>query len=277
MTAADDGVTVVTGAARGMGWACAQRLVAAGHRLIVVDVHPDLDSAAKELVAGHDGSVEVFHADVTDRAAVGRLAERVGAAGPLRALVHAAGVSPTMGDWRRVFEVDLVGTALVVDALRPLATEGSAAVCFASIAGHMIPSGADPGIDALLDQPLASDLLDRLAAVDAAALEAAYSWAKRAVIRLVGREAMAWGKLGARICSVSPGTIDTPMGRQEAAAQPFMATMLEHTPAGREGRPEEIAEVVAFLVSPGASYVTGCDLIVDGGVVPTLTAAFGGG
>ncbi len=158
----------------------------------------------------------------------------------------------------------------------PLIKSGSAAVCFASIAGHMIPTAIDPGTDALLDRPLAPDFLDRLAGVDPAVLEAAYSWAKRGVIRLVGREAMPWGRLGARICSISPGTIDTPMGRQEAAAQPFMATMLEHTPVGREGRPEEIAEVVAFLLSPGASYVTGCDLIVDGGVVPTLTAEFGG-
>ena len=115
----------------------AQRLAAAGHRLILVDVDRQLDRAARELgagSAGSAGSVEALRGDITDEIDVGALAERVEAVGPLRALVHAAGVSPTMGDWRRVFEVDLVGTALVVDALRPLVTEGSAAVCFASIA-----------------------------------------------------------------------------------------------------------------------------------------------
>jgi len=85
-----------------------------------------------------------------------------GLLGTLRGLIHAAGVSPTMADWRRMFEVDLVGTALVVDALRPSATEGSAAVCFASSAAHLIPPSTDPRTDALLDRPLDPDFLDRL-------------------------------------------------------------------------------------------------------------------
>jgi NAD(P)-dependent dehydrogenase (short-subunit alcohol dehydrogenase family) len=135
---------------------------------------------------------------------------------------------------------------------------------------------ADAEMAALLDQPLASDFLDRLAAADAVTpIGSGYGLAKQGVIRLVGREAVAWGSLGARICSISPGSIDTPMGRQEFANQPFMATMLEHTPLARLGRPEEIANAVAFLVSPEASYITGCDLVVDGGVVPALGAAFG--
>jgi NAD(P)-dependent dehydrogenase (short-subunit alcohol dehydrogenase family) len=103
----------------------------------------------------------------------------------------------------------------------------------------------------------------------------AYGSAKRGVIRLVGRESVAWGRLGARICSISPGTIDTPMGQQEMAEQPFMATLLEHTPLGRLGRSDELANVVAFLVSDQASYMTGCDLLVDGGTVPGVRAAFG--
>jgi NAD(P)-dependent dehydrogenase (short-subunit alcohol dehydrogenase family) len=271
------GISVVTGAARGMGLACAERLAADGHALVLADLDPSVEPVAAALAKTHGVPVEAVTCDVADRESVAALAQRVGALGSLRALVHAAGVSPTMGDWRRMFQIDLVGTALVVEALRPLAGAGSAAVCFASMAAHLMPAAADPAADALLDDPLAPDFLDRLAAsYDGADPGLAYGTAKRGVIRLVGRESVAWGRLGARICSISPGTIDTPMGQQEMAEQPFMATLLEHTPLGRLGRAQELANVVAFLLSDEASYMTGCDLLVDGGTVPGLRAAFGG-
>jgi NAD(P)-dependent dehydrogenase (short-subunit alcohol dehydrogenase family) len=90
-------------------------------------------------------------------------------------------------------------------------------------------------------------------------------------VRLVQREARAWGESGARLLSVSPGIVDTPMGRLEAANEPAMAAMVERSALGRMLQPEEIAAVVAFLVSPAASALTGTDVLVDGGAVAGIT------
>jgi NAD(P)-dependent dehydrogenase (short-subunit alcohol dehydrogenase family) len=276
MTGAAGGVIVVTGAASGMGQACAKRLARAGSAMVLVDRDPTVDQVAQELgMEVADSRVDSLICDVTDAGAVAELAGRVRTEGPLRWLVHAAGVSPTMGDWRRMFTVDLVGTAIVVDALRPLAGAGAAAVCFASSAAHQLADPSHP-LDAVVDDPLAPDLLDRLLATAPDVVTEpgmAYGWAKWGVRRLVEREAAAWGAQGARICSVSPGIIDTPMGRLELANQPMMPVMLEHTPLARQGTADEVAGVVAFLLSDAAAYITGTDVLVDGGVVPTLRRA----
>jgi NAD(P)-dependent dehydrogenase (short-subunit alcohol dehydrogenase family) len=217
--------------------------------------------------------------DVADRAAVARLAI-VAEHGDLRSIAHAAGVSPTMAPWRTVLEVDLIGTALVIDALTPFVTEGTAAACFASMAAHLMAAGTnvDAAVDAVLDDPLRDGFLDALRSAVGPDIEdsgLAYAWAKRGVHRLVRRVAVPWGRRGARICSLSPGMIDTPQGRQEAAAQPAMTMMLEHTPLGRFGTAEELAAVVAFAVSDEASFMTGIDLLVDGGVCAAIEGLSG--
>ena len=97
---------------------------------------------------------------------------------------------------------------------------------------------------------------------------------KRGVIAVAARAAVTWGRRGGRVNSLSPGLIDTPMGRQEAEQQPIMKVMLEQTPLERLGRPEEVAAVVVFLLSDSASFISGIDVLVDGGMLQGRLAAF---
>lgn len=268
---APDAPVVITGAARGMGLACARRL-GRTHPVVAVDVDAAGLSVAVADLHAEGVAAEAVVCDVTDADAVAAVAASLAGRAPMAAVVHAAGVSPTMGDARLMLDVDLVGTARVLDAFLPLAGRGSVAVCFASIAGQLGPLPAD--LQTMLADPLAEGFSDRVAAAlgdDPAG--AAYGVAKAGVIQLVQRQAPAWGTRGARIVSVSPGLIgDTPMGAQELEHQEVMAQMLAVTPLARLGRADEVAAVVEFCCSNAASFVTGCDIRVDGGCVAALTS-----
>lgn len=260
-------VAVVTGAGSGMGRACVARL----RDVLDADVVVAVDLSAPSI----DGTTGCA-CDVSDPSSVAALAADVAAAGPLRALVHAAGISPTMGDARRVLEVDLVGTQLLLDAFEPQVRPGSAAVCFASSAAYALAPFLTDEMEALLRDPLAPDFLDRAVALTADDSGFAYGLAKVGVIRCAARAAVEWGAQGGWVISLSPGIIDTPMGHQELAQQPLMRDMLGQTLLRRLGEPEEIAAVAAFLVSDAASFVTAVDVLVDGGQVQGTKAALGG-
>lgn len=264
-------VGIATGGGRGMGYECGRRMTDLVEHVLLVDLDDTtVTKAADALNASGGGAVvEPFVLDVTDRDGLQRLAGRVAELGRLRAVAHAAGISPTMASWRRIFEVDLVGTALLADALRPLATSGTAMVCFASMAPILGITAPHPTADPALDDPLSPDLLQRIRDAVGPEIEdsgLAYAWAKRGVQRFVRQEAQRLGPVGARICSVSPGIIDTPQGQQEAAEHEFMDVLVGMTPLGRVGRPEELAAVVEFILSDQASFLTGIDILVDGGV-----------
>jgi NAD(P)-dependent dehydrogenase (short-subunit alcohol dehydrogenase family) len=270
----EDDVVIVTGAARGMGKATARRLARPGRLVMLVDRDFDALSAAREDLADSAGKqgFELAQVDVSDQDAVHELAARAASYGPVSVIAHAAGISPTMADWRTVMRIDFLGTANVLDAFLPLARPGTVVVCWASAAAYMagVVDG-DETIDAILDIPRAPDLLEQLQRANEKtftgpnAAGAAYGWSKRGVIRLVRREAAAWGKRGARLVAVSPGIIDTPMSRFEYDTRAYMRDLVAGAPVPRMGTAEEVADLVAYLVSPNASFITGTDILIDGG------------
>src|SRR5579875_67858 len=261
-------VSVITGGSGGMGIECA-RLLASEGPIIIADIKArELESAAAQLrKAG--GEVTSVLCDVSAADSVAALAQKAAAAGQVQALIHTAGISPTMADWRRIMSVNLIGSALIERAFAPLMAPGGAAVFIASMAGHTVQNAAAAA--AVLDRPLAPDFIERLEQV-AGPIDpgSAYGLSKQGVIQLCQRVTPAWAKRGARINSISPGLIDTGMGKLEFANQPMMAMMLEQTPLGRGGTAGEIAEVAVFLCSPKASFVTGIDILVDGGMTNVL-------
>jgi NAD(P)-dependent dehydrogenase (short-subunit alcohol dehydrogenase family) len=267
-------VGIATGVARGMGAACAARMSRMVDSLLLVDRdEAGVRAVARELSGTGGATVEPFVLDVKDADGIARLCARAAELGPLRAVAHAAGVSPTMAEWQEVLRVDLVGSALLVEACRKSATEGTAIVCFASISAPLALPDTDLPADAVLDDPLHEDFVARLRQAVGPDLEdpgMAYTWAKRGVQRLVRDQAVPFGRLGARICSVTPGVIDTAMGRQEAETHEVMALLVRSSALAREGRPEEVAAGVAVLLSDEARYVTGTDLVIDGGVVAAV-------
>jgi NAD(P)-dependent dehydrogenase (short-subunit alcohol dehydrogenase family) len=208
--------------------------------------------------------------EVTERQAVDRLAESARRSGPVRAVAHVVGLSPSMADAEKILRVNLIGPTLVADAFVGLAEVGTAAVFIASLAGHLVD--VPPPVQAALSDPLAADFVEQVkASLDGELSPAlAYQLSKAAIIRMCRQRVRAWAEPGARIVSLSPGMIATPMGAIELAGQPEKRRLLEVTPLGREGTMVEIADAVEFLVSDRASYITGTDILVDGGVAAAV-------
>ncbi|WP_165769094.1 SDR family oxidoreductase [Virgibacillus profundi] len=261
-------VYVITGGSGGMGKAIAE-LVGKKGTVLLADVNEERLVQTKEELAAK-GITNVHHqtVDITDTKNVKALADKAASLGTLKSIIHTAGLSPTMGNSNRITEVNLVGTGIVLDEFIRRAGPETVAVCISSMSGHFVPK--EGPYTEILKNPLDENVLETMEEITQGNPGAAYSLSKLGVMLIVEEQAWAWGQKGARIVSLSPGTINTPMGRQEASQQAEMKVMLENTPLQREGKPIEIASVVDFLISDAASYITGTDIRVDGGTTANM-------
>ena len=259
---------VVIGAGH-MGVATARRL-GQRHRLLLADLDAKHLGEVATALRDEGHSVEVRQCDVASEASVDDLAAWVSEQGPMRVLAHVVGLTPSMADWRRIMQVNLVGPALTSKAFLALAGDHTAAIYIASLAAHMAPE--DPRVTQILDEPLQPDFLARIEAAlgEPPATTTSYMLSKAALVRMCRRQAAAWGRKQARIVSLSPGLIASRQGALEFENQPKKVELLNRTPLARQGSLLEIADAVAFLASDQASFITGTDLLVDGGISAAL-------
>ena len=265
-----DAVVVVVGAG-GMGCAVARRIGAAS-TVVLADVsEQSLETAARALRA--DGYEVVTHAiDVSRKDSVAALTADAAARGSVTAVVHTAGVSPVQATVDAIMRVDLLGTALMLDGFCEVIAPGGAGVFISSMAGTM--ASLDPDFE----RRLATTPTDELLALPELSMEAvsdsgtAYAVAKRANQVRVQAASISWGRRGARVNSLSPGVIATSMGEAELDGPhgEIMRAMVAASGTGRIGTPDDIAGAVAFLVGDDAGFITGTDLLVDGGVIAAL-------
>lgn len=264
-------VLVIIGAG-GMGLSVARRL-GAGRTVLLADIGEDVLKAAERTLGDEGLTVATQVVDVTSADSVQDLAQTAQAAGEVDHVVHTAGLSPVQAPAQAILKVDLLGVALVLDAFAPVIAAGGAGVVIASMAGHIAAALTPEQEHALAntptDQLLQLPFLGPDAVTDPAA---AYGIAKRANHVRVAAASTAWGERGARLNSISPGVISTPMGQQELAGQAgqLIRALVDASGTGRLGTPGDIAAAVAFLLGPDASFITGTDLLVDGGVVAAV-------
>lgn len=210
---------------------------------------------------------------ISSRDSIRELVARATAIGPLMGMIHAAGVSPSQASPTTILRVDLYGTAVLLEEFGAVIAAGGAGVVIASQSGHRLPA-LTPEQNKILaltpaDQLLALPMLQPETVTDPLN---AYQIAKRGNSLRVMAEAVRWGKRGARLNTISPGIIMTPLANDELSGPRGAGyrRMIELSMARRAGTPDEVGNVAALLMGPDGSFITGSDFLMDGGV----TAAY---
>jgi NAD(P)-dependent dehydrogenase (short-subunit alcohol dehydrogenase family) len=251
-----------------IGQAIARR-VGAGQRVLLADRRPENAAAAAKTLseAGFDATTAAV--DVSSRASVEALVEKAASIGDVHGLVHAAGVSPSQASPRTILEVDLYGVALVLEAFGEAIAEGGSGVVIASQSGHRLPPLSTEQNRALATTPVEDLLaLPMLQPDEVTDSLRAYQLSKRGNSLRVMAEAVRWGRRGARLNAISPGIIMTPLAKDELTGPRGAGyrRMIEGCPAKRAGTPDEVANVAALLMGADGAFITGADVLMDGGV-----------
>jgi NAD(P)-dependent dehydrogenase (short-subunit alcohol dehydrogenase family) len=264
-------VIVVIGPGQ-IGQAIARR-VGVGKHVLLADLRQENADAAAEVMGNAGYEVSVAIVDMSSREAVHALVETATGLGDVTGVIHAAVVSPSQASPATILKVDLYGTALVLEEFGNVVARGGSGVVIASQSGHRLPPLTVEQNKALATTPVEELLsLPFLQPDQVTDSLHAYQLSKRGNSLRVMAEAVRWGKRGARVNTISPGIIITPLAKDELTGPrgEGYRRMIEGSVAGRAGTPDEVGNVAALLMGPDGGFITGSDILMDGGV----TAAY---
>ncbi|KUJ20109.1 putative short-chain dehydrogenase, partial [Mollisia scopiformis] len=266
-------VLVIIGAG-GLGLAAARRLGSGRHTLLA-SYSARTISFAQQSLQDEGYSVSSIHVDISSYDSVKKVADAASALGHIDAIILTSGVTPVSANAKQIYEVDFLGHANVIDAFLPIVSLGTSVMCIASMAPYFAAALSTP-LSQELEKHLATAPLNKLLQYPEIDLSdgnegagTAYMNAKRGNQIRVEAAAKAYGLKGARINSVSPGVIMTKQGKLELEGRhgPAMKGLIENSALGRAATPEQIVNVIAFLVSQESSFITGVDILADGGAI----------
>lgn len=264
-------VMILTGAGQ-IGMAIARRM-GMDKKIVIGDKNLQNAESITKIMTDAGFDAEAVKMDLSSRESVKNMIAEAQKYGEITMLVNAAGVSPSQAPIEVILKVDLYGTAVLLEEVGKVIKKGGVGVTVSSQSGHRMPA-----LTAKEDELLATTATEELLKLDMLRPENirdtlhAYQMAKRCNVKRVMSEAVKWGEKGARINSISPGIIVTPLAIDEfnGPRGDFYKNMFAKCPAGRPGTADEVANVAELLMSPNGAFITGADFLIDGGA----TASF---